>query len=165
VNELSTSVEIDAPTDAVWTVLTNFDAYPEWNPVMQVAGRPTEGARLTVELRLPGKRATTFRPTVTRVTEQRELRWLGHLLVAGLYDGDHRFELEPLADGRTRFTQAETFGGLLAGPINRWLGDATREGFERMNAALKARAESLASERVADVEVRSETSGDDVLSA
>jgi len=162
-SELSTSVEIDAPTETVWAVLTDFDAYPEWNPFMTITGRATEGARLTVELRPPGKRATTFRPTVTRVTEQRELRWRGHLLVAGLYDGEHRFELELLDDGRTGFTQAETFGGLLVGPINRWLGDATREGFERMNAALKARAESLASERVAAV--RSEARGDDALSA
>jgi hypothetical protein len=148
VSELSTSVEIDAPTETVWAVLTDFDAYPEWNPFLEIAGRASEGARLTVEIRPPGRRATTFRPTVKRVDEGREFRWLGHLFVAGLYDGEHRFELEALDDGRTRFTQAETFGGLLVGPIARLLGDATRRGFEQMNEALRVRAESLASETV-----------------
>jgi hypothetical protein len=163
-SELSTSVEIDAPTETVWTVLTAFDTYPEWNPFMEIIGRASEGARLTVELRPPGKRATAFRPTVTRVDEGREFRWLGHLFVAGLYDGEHRFELEALEGGRTRFTQAETFGGLLVGPINRWLGESTRKGFEEMNEALKARAESLASD-AAGVEAPSDAGRDDALPA
>jgi hypothetical protein len=157
VNELSTSVEIDAPGDVVWDVLTDFDAYDEWNPFMRIAGRPVEGARLTVELRPPGKRAATFRPTVTRVDHGRDFAWLGHLFVTGLYDGEHRFRLEDVGDGRTRLVHAETFEGLLVRPINGWLGDATRRGFESMNEALKMRAESLAAESTLDADV----AGDD----
>ncbi|MFB6155940.1 MAG: SRPBCC family protein [Haloferacaceae archaeon] len=159
-NELSTSVDIDAPSDVVWDVLTDFDEYGEWNPFALVAGRPTEGARLTVELRPPGKRATTFRPTVTRVDPGEELRWRGHLFVRGLYDGEHRFSLEALDDGRTRFVQSETFEGLLVGPINRWLGDATREGFEAMNEALRARAESRAGTSAGDAAAAAGAAGD-----
>ncbi len=29
---VNTEVEIDAPRAAVWTVTTDFDRYPEWNP-------------------------------------------------------------------------------------------------------------------------------------
>ena len=152
-SELFTSVDVDAPVETVWTVLTDFDDFPEWNPFMRIAGRPSEGARLSVELRPPGKRATTFRPTVTHVDHGRELRWLGHLFVPGLYDGEHRFRLEDLGDGRTRFTQSETFGGLLVRPVDRLFGDATRRGFESMNEALKARAESLAAEQMLDARV------------
>jgi hypothetical protein len=143
--ELSTAVYIDAPPETVWRVLTDFEDYPEWNPFLRVLGRANEGAHLSVELRPPGRRTVTFRPTVTRVERGREFRWLGHLGVPGLYDGEHRFRVEADGDG-TRFTQSERFDGLLVGVVNRWLGmgPATEAGFEAMNDALKTRAEAAA---------------------
>ena len=57
----------------------------------------------------------TFKPTVLRVEPERELRWLGRLLLPGLFDGDHIFHIEPLAQTRSRFTQAERFSGILVG--------------------------------------------------
>lgn len=142
--ELTTDIDIDAPPETVWRVLADFDHYPAWNPFMRVLGRPNRGARLVVDLSPPGARQTRFRPTVTHVERGRELRWRGHLFVTGLYDGEHRFRIESREDGGSRFVQAESFSGLLVGPINRFVGDATRRGFEAMNAALKTRAESLA---------------------
>jgi hypothetical protein len=143
--ELTTSTHVDAPPETVWRVLTDFDEYPEWNPFLRVTGRANEGAHLSVELRPPGRRATTFRPTVTRVESGRELRWLGHLLVPGIYDGEHRFRVDPEGDG-SRLTQSERFEGLLVGVVNRWLGvgASVEAGFEAMNGALKSRAEAMA---------------------
>ncbi|WP_380681417.1 SRPBCC family protein [Salinigranum sp. GCM10025319] len=141
--ELTTRVEIDAPPERVWDVLVDFDRYHEWNPFMRVAGRANENAHLHVELFPPGGRATRFRPTVTHVDPGRELRWLGHLWTAGLFDGEHRFVLEPLDGGsRTSLTHAESVSGFLAPVVWRFVGDATERGFEAMNAALKARVES-----------------------
>ena len=141
--EILTDVEIDAPPARVWAVLTDFEAYDEWNPFARIVGRPNVGANLHVRLTPPGGRAMTFRPEVTVVEPNRELRWLGHLYVSGLFDGEHRFVLEPLDDGaRTRFVHAETFRGALAGPLLWMAGDDTRAGFEAMNDALKRRAES-----------------------
>jgi len=45
--------------------------------------------------------------------------------------------------GRCRFEQFETFAGLLVAPIMWTAAAPTREGFEAMNRALKARAEAL----------------------
>ncbi len=64
--------------------------------------------------------------------------WLGHLLVPGVFDGRHRFELFPTATG-TRLVQSESFSGLLVRPLRRWLDVSTREGFEAMNAAPRRR--------------------------
>jgi len=36
----------------------------------------------------------TFRPTILKAEPNRELRWLGHLLVPGLFDGEHIFTIE-----------------------------------------------------------------------
>ena len=60
-----------------------------------------------------------------------------------MFDGEHGFRIVPEDVGRCRFEQFETFTGLLAGPIMWMVGEATRQGFEAMNRALKARAESI----------------------
>ncbi|MGM0590830.1 MAG: SRPBCC family protein [Halobacteriota archaeon] len=150
--ELTTTIDIDAPPERVWAVLVDFDDYPEWNPFMRVMGRPNLGADLVVELRPPGMRRSRFRPRVTSVDRGHELRWLGHLGVAGLFDGDHRFVVDERPDGGTRFTQSETFGGVLSGPVFRWLATATERGFREMNEALKQRAESMQTDVSDDVE-------------
>ena len=60
-----------------------------------------------------GERAMTFRPTVLAAEPGRELKWLGHLLVPGIFDGEHRWLIEETEPGRVRFTQSERFGGIL----------------------------------------------------
>ena len=83
----------------------------------------------------------TFRPVVLTVTPGRELRWRGRLLMPGLFDGEHAFQLEMLSTAGCRLHHAERFSGLLVGLMSGSLLDATREGFEAMNGALKRRAE------------------------
>jgi hypothetical protein len=82
----------------------------------------------------------TFKPTVLKAESERELRWVGRLLIPGLFDGEHRLTIEPLGDGRTRFVQSERFKGLFVGLFAKTLA-ATQRGFELMNVALKRRVE------------------------
>lgn len=81
-----------------------------------------------------------FRPTVRVVREARELAWLGRLLVPGLFDGEHRFALEPTATG-SRFVHEERFTGVLV-PFFRDLRQRYLPAFEQMNDALKRRVEA-----------------------
>lgn len=83
----------------------------------------------------------TFRPTILVADPGRELRWLGHLLIGGVFDGEHRFAIEPLGEDHVRFTHEERFSGFLAGPLGKLIHGATVEGFSAMNRALKERAE------------------------
>jgi hypothetical protein len=106
----------------------------------KLSGDLTAGAKLEVRIAPPNGRAMTFKPTVLAAEPERELRWLGRLLVPHLFDGEHSFRIEPLADGRSRFVQSESFSGLLVRPFQSMLAK-TELGFEQMNAALKARAE------------------------
>jgi len=147
-DEIITDIEINAPPQAVWNVLTAFDQYEEWNPVMEISGTPAEGDRLTVVLTLPERKPQPFKPKVLVADEPAELRWQGHLFVSGLYDGEHWFDLTPLEEGRrTRLTHAETFRGVLVGFINRRIGKEVEAAFEEMNAALKERVEGGTVER------------------
>jgi hypothetical protein len=84
----------------------------------------------------------TFRPTVLAVDPARELRWLGHLLLPGLFDGEHEFQIHRLGPTRVRFVQQERFTGMLLPLFARNLDKHTLPGFKAMNLALKARAEA-----------------------
>ena len=139
--ELSATIDIDASPDRVWSVLSDFGSYGEWNPfIRRIAGRPEEGARLDVRIEPPGGRAMTFKPTVLEAEPGRVLRWLGRLVAPGVFDGEHSFQLEPVGDSRTRFVQAERFTGVLVPLLGRAL-ERTERGFGEMNEALKRRAE------------------------
>ena len=91
---IDTGIDIAADPARVWEVLTDFEAYPEWNPfVIGIDGPAAEGARLEAVLRLGDRRPATFRPTVTRWEPERGFEWFGHLGIRGVFDGRHGFEL------------------------------------------------------------------------
>ncbi len=143
--EIHTEIEIHAPAERLWRVLTDFAAYPEWNPfVRRGEGEVKVGARLHVFIQPSGGKAMSFRPRVLVADPDRELRWLGRLWVPGLFDGEHSFLIEPLDEGRVRFIQRERFGGLLVPLLWKKLDGETRRGFEEMNRALKVRCEATA---------------------
>jgi hypothetical protein len=143
VKELHSQIEIEAPAERVWQVLTDFAAYPEWNPfIRRVNGRLEVGEQLVVRMRPSGTRGMTFRPTVMKAEPNRQLCWRGHLLVPGLFDGEHIFEIEELDEDRVLFIQREVFKGLLVPLLARSLDRDTQRGFEEMNRALRERAET-----------------------
>ena len=139
--QLDTSIDIAAAPDRVWDILTDFPAYPAWNPfITAIAGAVMKGAVLTVQLAVPGKPVMSFKPVLKVVERPRELRWAGQVLAPGLFDGEHGFEIERL-DGGCRLRHVEVFSGVLVPLFIPALQDATRAGFEAMNRALKQRAE------------------------
>ena len=139
---IETEIEIAASPQRIWSILMDFSAYPEWNPfIRSLSGDVTPGQLLRASIQLPGGKAMSFRPKVRVAEHLKELRWLGHLLLPGLFDGEHYFQLTALANGRTRFVQGEKFSGMLMSLFAARLGVSIKEGFVAMNAALKDRAE------------------------
>jgi hypothetical protein len=139
---LDAAVEIEAPAQQVWEVVTDFATYPQWNPfIIRAEGIPVPGARLKVTIRAPGYRPVTFRPRVLRAVEGRELTWLGRALLPGLFDGRHSLTVEALGEARSRFRTHEEVSGILL-PVLGKLMRASQQGFERLAAAAKARAEA-----------------------
>jgi hypothetical protein len=126
---------------SAWAVIGDFAAYPEWKPfIRRISDELRDGARLEVRIEPPQAGATTFKPTVRSVEPNRELRWLGRLLVPGIFDGEHSLRIEPLESNRSRLVQSERFSGILVGLAKGTL-QKTETGFEQMNAALKERVE------------------------
>jgi hypothetical protein len=142
--EIHTEIEINSSGETVWRVLTDFAAYPKWNPfVRHVEGVVSVGARIQVYIEPSGGHGMLFSPTVLVAEPNTELRRLGHLWLPGLFDGEHSFSIEPLGDGHVRFIQRERFKGLFLPFLSKMVDGDTRRGFEDMNQALKLRAESI----------------------
>ena len=140
--QLNAEIEVQASPDRVWEVLADFAAYHQWNPfIVQAAGHAVPGSRLELKMRPPGGRTTTFRPEVLEADPGRRLRWLGRVLVPGLFDGEHSFTIQHMGPGRVRLTQHEEFRGLLAAPVLTLIAKPTLQGFDQMNQALKSRVE------------------------
>lgn len=62
---LESEITIRGTPEQVWSVLTDFDKYAEWNPfIREASGDVKRGARLRVRIYTPDGSPTTFRPTV-----------------------------------------------------------------------------------------------------
>jgi hypothetical protein len=143
--ELYSEIEIHASPERIWEILSDFKSYPEWNPfIRSVQGTLVVGERITADLRPAGANGTKINPVLLKVNPGRELRWIGHLFVRGLVDGEHVFEIRPLGNDLCLFIQREYFSGLLIPLIETMLKTDTTRGFADMNEALKARAEQPA---------------------
>lgn len=139
--QIRSQVDIAAPAQRVWDVLTGFSAFPAWNPFIREAhGALRPGARLAITLRL-GRRHISFRPVLTVVDEPRELRWLVRQRVPGLFEVDRRFLLEPLDGAGCRFVQSESASGIFSPLLMLWMGGRILRGYEAFNVAIKERVE------------------------
>ena len=88
--------------------------------------------------------ALNVAPTILVADPPRELRWHAHLLSSVLLAGEHYFVIELAAGERVRFRHGEHFSGILIPLLRRWLDGGVRTSYDRMNAALKQRAEARA---------------------
>ena len=145
-NEIRSEAMIDATNEEVWSVLADFGSYGEWNPgFASIEGRAEAGTKLDIVFSLKGERTIRMRPTVLVVELGRELRWIGRLLMPGLFDGEHRFEIHEDEPGRVRFVQGERFRGLLVPFLRSMIEVDTLAMFERVNEALASRVAELRS--------------------
>lgn len=141
--EIRTEIEISATPAEVWAELVEFSRYPEWNPfIVSLRGEAKVGAKLEVTMSLPdSNKEHTFGPRLIKCDEAAELRWLGHLWMKGLFDGEHFFRLEAAGPDSTRFVHGEDFSGILLRFLLPRMNDVAR-GFVYMNLALKRRVEA-----------------------
>lgn len=140
--ELNTGIDIGASAARVWSVLVDFERYPEWTGVFVfLHGHTDVGERLEVRISSGGSRHVTLKPVVLAAREPAEFRWKGRLLLGGLFDGEHIFGIEERGEGNCRFTHAEIFTGFLVPWLWRDLDTNTRKGFERFNTDVKRRSE------------------------
>ena len=142
-NEIRTEIEINAPKEVIWDILTNYTAYPEWNPfIVRVLGGSELGKRVLFVARF--KFALT--PVLAKILNfkvHEKLSWGGPGVkwAESIFCAEHIFEIEEIEPGVCRFINREYMGGMVANTL--WpLIELGRPAYIAMNDALKERAEA-----------------------
>lgn len=139
---IRTEIQINAPPEKIWHVLTDFSNYTKWNPfIQQIEGDAILGAKLKVHLHTSGGKNRIYKPTITKIEPNRELRWYGKSFVPGIFNGEHIFTMEPLDNHSTHFVHTEVFTGLGVALTSSNMEKEIRRSLEEMNSALKAKVE------------------------
>lgn len=143
---IRTEALIPASPARVWAVLTDFDAYADWNPLnikARAIGPARQGGKLDTTFVNPGgKPGATIRQTVTLTTfePERALAWTGWVPL--LFKGRHHFTLTPEGEG-TRLLHGEDMEGLIArGFSDEQLLRDFVPWYDAVNAAIAARVAS-----------------------
>lgn len=133
---LVSTIDIDTPASAVWSVLTDFANYGTWSNFSHAEGEARVGTRL--HMKMPGM---SFRPTVTVAERDHKLAWVGTLAGGWLFRGEHSFTLSTNPDGSTHLTNREEFSGVLTTLTKPLLKQTGDNGYAAFNRGLKSHIE------------------------
>ncbi|HXG26276.1 MAG TPA: SRPBCC family protein [Candidatus Binatia bacterium] len=132
------SIEIDAPQQRVWDVLSDIEGWPSRIETVESAevleGPLAQGAR--VRLRQPKLSAGTW--DITTWQAPTFFEWMQKSLGATIVAG-HR--VEPLGDARSHLTLTIEMGGLLGSIMGRFYADLTNRYMTIEAEGLKRAAE------------------------
>ncbi|MFW9930296.1 MAG: SRPBCC family protein [Candidatus Thorarchaeota archaeon] len=140
-SEIRTEININGTAEQVWNELMDFDKFPEWNPFLReiiILDSPLKvGSKLKANID-----GMTIKPKVVKVIPNKEFHWFGRFLLPKIFDGRHMFEIEKINENEIKFIQKEKFKGIFVSLILKFIRNKTKNGFENMNQALKARVEA-----------------------
>lgn len=146
-------VEIDAPINTVWEIITGFDRYPEWNPMNRF---------FKLDSKAEPNHTVTFGPCWgpydraegepfpdadftqhEMLTIWEENCCLAYAVISRLLNAERVQYISTLENGKTRYHTYERMSGLSC-PLIRWkFGFKTIAGFTANGLALKKRAEAF----------------------
>ena len=112
--ELHAVIQIAAPLDTVWRVLTDFEHWTDWNPMVnQASGSASVGSPLHITMRGPdAKDGMTYKPIVMESNPPKTFRWRATMMGSLMFTNDRVFELRTI-EGGTELTNTEEFRGLM----------------------------------------------------
>ena len=120
-----------------------FDEYPDWNPfIREISGELSEGSQLSVSIQPVDSDPMDFQPTLIKADKNHELRWIGRVLVRGIFDGEHYLIIEKISEEKVNLIHGENFSGVLIPLLWGSLESGTKQGFIAMNEALKYKVET-----------------------
>lgn len=111
--ELTTTIEIAAPP-VVWRVLTDFNSWKQWNPIVtEAVGTASQGANLSITMKdKDGNAANKYAPVITGLEAPKSLKWRATMMAGFVFTNDKIFTLEATPTG-TRLIHTEAFSGML----------------------------------------------------
>jgi hypothetical protein len=131
-------------SEDVWRVLTDFPNFAKWNPVIiQIKGEARVGTKLEIHLRTASGKSRIYKPTITKVEPNHELRWFGKSLFPGIFNGERVFTIDSIGINNVHFFHKEIFTGLGVYFAGDRLERDIRYTLNEMNVALKKYVEQF----------------------
>lgn len=92
--EINTQITIQAPVQVIWNILLDFEKYGDWNPfITKISGTPKVGNKISISITPPESNKMTFNPIILSHIPHKEFIWKGKVLIPGLFDGKHIFQI------------------------------------------------------------------------
>lgn len=140
--EIYTDINIASSPEKIWKTLIDFEKYPQWNPFIQrIDGEPKIGSKIKIHIHTSSGKSRTYKPTVTRIEPNHELRWFGKSIIPGIFNGERIFTIELIESNKVHFIHKEIFTGLIVSLVGDRMDKDMYQSFMIMNNALKERAE------------------------
>jgi hypothetical protein len=134
----STRIDIQAPPDKIWQILTDLPRWPQWNSTVErTVGNIERGSKVTVFVKQSPGRAFPLR--VTELDAPHRMVWAGGMPF-GLFTGTRVYELAVPVTGEASFSMREDYTGVLAGLIGKSIPDL-QPAFDEFAQCLKRAAE------------------------
>jgi hypothetical protein len=146
---IHTEHDLQASPESVWKVLTDFDRFPEWNPLhrrIDLKGPFAAGTTVAISLQMDAFKSRHNAELVVVDQSRREFGWLAQAgLVPGLVVVRRTFRVDPREGGGSRLVQDEIDSGLAVpllfagGRFERKI----RRGYDRLVEAIEQRVEAV----------------------
>ena len=134
---IHTRIFIEASPAHVWAALMASGAIP---PEIRDAIRELRiGQPLKVKMS-SGGRSVSLTIKLLTAEPPYKIRWKGHLLIPGLFDGEHSVEISENSQRSSLLHQYENFSGILVPFLSRTI-EQTKQRFEETNAKVRDLAE------------------------
>lgn len=145
--EIRTEIEIAAPPEKVWSLLTDIEGWHKWSPIInKSSGNAAMGSTLDITMigemngEKKGKDGPQYNPKITIFDAPKHFRWRAQMLAGFIMTNDKIFELEETSTG-TRLIHTETFSGLMVPLFWGKVKENVPDMLNSMNSALKTLAE------------------------
>ena len=143
VQEIKTEIDISAPPEKVWKILTEIDQWQDWSPIINKSqGTAEVGSKLNITMmgKEEGKDGPQYSPKILELDEPKRFMWRAHMIAGFVFTNDKVFELENTPSG-TKLIHKELFSGLLAPIFCSQMEKGVPPMLNAMNKALKEIAE------------------------
>lgn len=135
-------IEIGAPAEAVWAVLSDLAGWADWNPVYSPpACVPRVGEAISATVTMPGGPAQPFTAEICAWEPNRRFSWHSSVM-DGQMTMTRYMEIDPAGANSCTFVNGEAFGGAMGPTIMKDMVGGIQDGFRLMSEALKKAVET-----------------------
>ncbi|MDE0855092.1 MAG: SRPBCC domain-containing protein [Nevskia sp.] len=145
---IDATLEIDAPAELVWSVITDFPRYADWNPFLRDCSTTLKpGDPIDLQVQLFGATPRPQREWMLTHTPGREFSYRMKPAPLGALRSRRSHTVSALGPGRCRYESHFELAGWLQPLVRGLLGGKLEQGFAGMTAGIKSRAETLRGKR------------------